>query len=41
MLVCYLDDSNATISKVETVAGYVADEDGWSRFEAAAQARVA
>lgn len=37
MLVCYLDDSNASVSKVETIAGYVAEEEGWSRFEAAAE----
>jgi hypothetical protein len=38
MLACYLDDSDATISKVETIAGYVAQEDGWRRFEAQAEA---
>ena len=34
MLACYLDDSDSTISKVETIAGYVAQEEGWLRFEA-------
>ncbi|WP_156318104.1 DUF3800 domain-containing protein [Porphyrobacter sp. AAP60] len=33
MIVCYLDDSDAKVSKVETIAGYLADEEGWSRFE--------
>ncbi len=36
MLACYLDDSDATSSKVSTIAGYVAHEDGWLRFEQAA-----
>lgn len=38
MLACYLDDSDATVSKVETIAGYLAEEDGWQRFEALAEA---
>lgn len=38
VLNCYLDDSDATISKVETIAGYVAQEDGWLRFEERAEA---
>jgi hypothetical protein len=33
VLACYLDDSDATTSKVSTIAGYVAHEDGWQRFE--------
>ncbi|WP_347269708.1 DUF3800 domain-containing protein [Rhizorhabdus histidinilytica] len=33
MLACYLDDSDANVSKVETIAGYVADEASWARFE--------
>jgi hypothetical protein len=37
VLACYLDDSDSTISKVETIAGYVADEDGWGRFELLAE----
>lgn len=38
VLACYLDDSDATISKVLTIAGYVADAEGWARFEAEAEA---
>lgn len=38
MLACYLDDSDSTISKVETIAGYVAQEEGWARFEPLAEA---
>jgi hypothetical protein len=34
MLTCYLDDSDAQTSKALTIAGYVAHEDGWARFEA-------
>lgn len=37
VLACYLDDSDATISKVETIAGYVAHEEGWRRFEPLAE----
>jgi hypothetical protein len=37
VLACYLDDSDATISKVETIAGYVAQEEGWLRFELLAE----
>lgn len=33
MLACYLDDSDATTSKALTIAGYVAHEEGWLRFE--------
>ena len=38
VLVCYLDDSDATTSKVSTIAGYVAHDDGWRRFEDAVEA---
>lgn len=37
MLTCYLDDSDATSSKAETLAGYVADQSGWERFELLAE----
>lgn len=37
VLVCYLDDSDATTSKALTIAGYVAHEDGWLRFEKEAE----
>ena len=36
MLTCYLDDSDATTSSVQTIAGYVGDANGWDRFEALA-----
>lgn len=33
VLACYLDDSDAQTSKALTIAGYVAYQDGWLRFE--------
>ncbi|MGC6329653.1 DUF3800 domain-containing protein [Rhizorhabdus sp. FW153] len=36
MLTIYLDDSDADTGAVSTIAGYIADEDGWARFEVAA-----
>lgn len=33
MLVCYLDDSDASISNVITIAGYVATSEAWRSFE--------
>lgn len=36
--VCYLDDSTAELSPVQTLAGYVARLDGWRAFEADADA---
>ncbi len=37
MLTIYLDDSDADTGAVSTVAGYVADQDGWARFEGMAE----
>ncbi len=33
VLACYLDDSDAEMSKVMTVAGYVADQEEWEKIE--------
>jgi hypothetical protein len=38
VLACYLDDSDAVTSKALTIAGYVAHEEGWLRFEQVAEA---
>lgn len=37
VLACYLDDSDAQTSKALTIAGYVAHEQGWARFEQVAE----
>lgn len=37
MLVCYLDDSFASTSTIQTIAGYVASEDAWEVFEGLAE----
>lgn len=37
VLACYLDDSDAVISKALTIAGYVAQDDRWIRFEQEAE----
>lgn len=37
MLVTYLDDSDAETAEALTIAGYVADEEGWKVFESQAE----
>ncbi|THG38685.1 hypothetical protein [Sphingomonas olei] len=37
MLSIYLDDSDADTGAVMTIAGYLAEQDAWTRFEAHAE----
>jgi hypothetical protein len=38
VLTCFLDDSDAELSRVMTIAGYVADLEAWKQFEIDAEA---